>query len=180
MSILTSASSESNRYLASAFASSVLPTPVGPAKINEPIGLFGFFQAGARTPDRFAQFFDSFFLSYDNFIQLFGHFQKFSGFALCDLVHRDARHHRNNIRHMFLRHLVNGGLRFQLPFTLCNFKIREEFLFEIAQSCGFFEILCLYDFIFLLLYFFNFVFKLDNLFRRDNVRKVNFSSRLHP
>ena len=33
-------SSESNKFLAKVFASSVLPTPVGPKKINEPIGLF--------------------------------------------------------------------------------------------------------------------------------------------
>ena len=33
-------SSLSNKFLARVFASSVLPTPVGPKNINEPIGLF--------------------------------------------------------------------------------------------------------------------------------------------
>ena len=33
-------SSESKRFLASVLASSVLPTPVGPKKMNDPIGLF--------------------------------------------------------------------------------------------------------------------------------------------
>ena len=41
MSIRTIAASSSNRNSASARAVSVLPTPVGPRKINEPIGRFG-------------------------------------------------------------------------------------------------------------------------------------------
>jgi hypothetical protein len=43
MSILIKASSLSNKYLANTFANCVLPTPVGPKKINEPIGLLGSF-----------------------------------------------------------------------------------------------------------------------------------------
>ena len=41
MSILTILSSESNRYSAIRLASSVLPTPVGPKNMNDPIGLPG-------------------------------------------------------------------------------------------------------------------------------------------
>ena len=41
MSILIMAFSSSNRNSASARDSSVLPTPVGPRKMNEPIGRFG-------------------------------------------------------------------------------------------------------------------------------------------
>ena len=40
ISILIILSSLSNRLLAKVLASSVLPTPVGPRNINEPIGLF--------------------------------------------------------------------------------------------------------------------------------------------
>ena len=40
ISILIMFFSVSKRASESAFASSVLPTPVGPIKINEPIGLF--------------------------------------------------------------------------------------------------------------------------------------------
>ena len=43
ISILTILSSEPNTASARAFASSVLPTPVGPEKIKLPIGLFGDF-----------------------------------------------------------------------------------------------------------------------------------------
>ncbi len=41
MSILMSVSSEPNMNSASAFASSVFPTPVGPRKMNEPMGRLG-------------------------------------------------------------------------------------------------------------------------------------------
>ncbi len=44
MSIWMSASSSPNRKLASALDSSVLPTPDGPAKMNEPDGRFGSFR----------------------------------------------------------------------------------------------------------------------------------------
>ena len=43
MSIRTRASSVSNKYLARTLARWVFPTPVGPRKINEPIGLLGSF-----------------------------------------------------------------------------------------------------------------------------------------
>ena len=41
ISILTRASSESNKASANARANSVFPTPVGPRKIKEPMGRFG-------------------------------------------------------------------------------------------------------------------------------------------
>jgi hypothetical protein len=41
ISIRTNASSVSNRYAASAFANSVLPTPVGPRKIKLAMGRLG-------------------------------------------------------------------------------------------------------------------------------------------
>src|SRR5206468_3056989 len=44
MSSCTSASSSPNRNSASAFDSSVLPTPLGPRKMNEPLGRFGSFR----------------------------------------------------------------------------------------------------------------------------------------
>src|SRR5207249_167669 len=47
MSIRIRASSSSNRKAASARASSVFPTPVGPRKMNEPIG-----RLGSRRPTR--------------------------------------------------------------------------------------------------------------------------------
>src|SRR4051812_35221482 len=52
MSIWMSASSSPNRKLASAFDSSVLPPPDGPAKMNEPDGRLGSFRTCARAADR--------------------------------------------------------------------------------------------------------------------------------
>ena len=43
ISILIIASSVSNKYSDNDFANSVLPTPVGPKKMKEPIGFLGFF-----------------------------------------------------------------------------------------------------------------------------------------
>src|SRR5213594_1379204 len=48
MSMRTIACSSSNRNSASARASSVLPTPVGPRKMNEPSGRFGSWRAAHR------------------------------------------------------------------------------------------------------------------------------------
>ena len=47
MSMRTIACSESNMNSASARASSVLPTPVGPMKRKVPIGRFGVLEPGA-------------------------------------------------------------------------------------------------------------------------------------
>ena len=44
MSMRIRASCESNRVVVKTFASCVLPTPVWPRKINEPIGFLGFFK----------------------------------------------------------------------------------------------------------------------------------------
>ena len=52
MSMRTIARSSSNRNSASARASSVLPTPVGPMKMKLPMGRFGSCKPGARAPDR--------------------------------------------------------------------------------------------------------------------------------
>ena len=43
ISMRINASSESNKYFARTFANCVFPTPVGPRKKKEPIGLFGSF-----------------------------------------------------------------------------------------------------------------------------------------
>ena len=48
MSILIKASSESNNSRANTLANCVLPTPVCPKNINDPIGLFG-----SLSPARF-------------------------------------------------------------------------------------------------------------------------------
>ena len=69
MSILIIASSLPNMNSASARASSVLPTPVGPRKMNEPIGRFGILQAGARAADRLGDGLDRLVLALDPLVE---------------------------------------------------------------------------------------------------------------
>ena len=65
MSILMSASSLPNMNSASALASSVFPTPVGPRKMNEPIGPLRILEAGARATDGLRDDPDRLFLADD-------------------------------------------------------------------------------------------------------------------
>ena len=70
MSMRTIARSSSNRNSASARASSVLPTPVGPRNRNEPIGRFGIREPGTRTPDRVRDRDDRLVLTDDALVQM--------------------------------------------------------------------------------------------------------------
>src|SRR4029077_9889659 len=54
MSICTRAFSSPNMNRASCLASSVLPTPVGPAKMKLPMGRFGSFRPGRRAKEEAA------------------------------------------------------------------------------------------------------------------------------
>src|SRR2546430_543828 len=82
MSICTSASSLPNMNFASAFASSVFPTPVGPRKMNEPMGRFGslspererrtafeILQAGGRVHGLIAQASPGFVVHFDRLVR---------------------------------------------------------------------------------------------------------------
>src|SRR6185369_3363917 len=77
MSIRTIAFSVSNRNSASAFASSVLPTPVGPA------------EAGPRAADRVGHGADSFVLTDDALVQPLLHVDQLLGLALEQAADRD-------------------------------------------------------------------------------------------
>ena len=73
MSIRTIACSSSNRNSASARASSVLPTPVGPRNRNEPIGRRGSFEPGPGAPDRVGHGLDRLVLADDPLVQALLH-----------------------------------------------------------------------------------------------------------
>src|SRR3954453_16709427 len=106
MSSWMSASSSPNRNSASALASSVLPTPVGPAKMNEPPGRFGSFRpprvrgvasemhlsssAGARSPDGLGDRPDRLVLADHALVQLIFHVEQARGLFLGHLEYRDA------------------------------------------------------------------------------------------
>jgi len=69
MSSLMSASSESNMYSARARASSVLPMPVAPRKMKEPIGR-GVLEAGTGAPHRLRDGDDRIVLANQALVQL--------------------------------------------------------------------------------------------------------------
>ena len=82
MSILMSASSLPNMNSASAFASSVLPTPVGPRKMNEPIGPLRVLEAGARAADRLRDDLDRLLLADDPVVERVLHVEQPLGLLL--------------------------------------------------------------------------------------------------
>ena len=91
MSIRTIASCESNMNSASARASSVLPTPVGPRKRNVPIGRSGSLQPGARAAQRVGHRGDRLLLADDAPVQALLHVDELLDLALHQARDRDAR-----------------------------------------------------------------------------------------
>ena len=90
------ARSSSNMNSASARASSVLPTPVGPRKTNEPIGRFGSWRPGARPPERVRDRRDRLVLPDDPLVEALLHVDQLLGLALEQPLDRDARPARDD------------------------------------------------------------------------------------
>ena len=67
---------------ASARASSVLPTPVGPRKTNEPIGRFGSWRPGAGAAQRVGHGLDGLVLADDALVEALLHVDQLLGLAL--------------------------------------------------------------------------------------------------
>ena len=76
MSICTRAFSSPNMNWASCLASSVLPTPVGPAKMKLPIGRFGSFRPARLLRTALAMAHDRLVLADDGLVQLVFHLQQ--------------------------------------------------------------------------------------------------------
>src|SRR5678816_4116285 len=94
MSILTIDSSVPNINSASARTSSVLPTPVGPRKMNAPFGRRGS-PRPARAAHRLGHGDHGFVLAFDPLAQRVFHLEQAAGLFLGDLHDRDARPHRH-------------------------------------------------------------------------------------
>ena len=116
MSILMSASSLPNMNSASALASSVFPTPVGPRKMNEPIGRFGILEAGTGAADGLRDDADRLFLADDPAVEGLLHLEQALRLFLGDAGDRDAGPHRDDLGDLFLvdRRLVARDLRLPL------------------------------------------------------------------
>ena len=74
---------------ASARASSVFPTPVGPRKMNEPIGRFGILEPGARAPQRVRDRRNGLVLADDPLVEPLLHVDQLLGLALEQPLDRD-------------------------------------------------------------------------------------------
>ena len=90
MSMRIIACSESNMNSASARASSVLPTPVGPMNRNVPIGRFGSWRPGARAAQRVRHGLDRLVLADHALVQPLLHVDQLLDLALHQLRDRDA------------------------------------------------------------------------------------------
>src|SRR6476469_501098 len=95
MSTRTIASSSPNRNSASVRASSVLPTPEGPRKTNEPVGRFG-----SLRPAR-----DRLVLADHALVELLLHAHELGRLGLGELEHGDAGPHRDDVGDLLLADL---------------------------------------------------------------------------
>src|SRR5918912_1506526 len=95
MSTWIMASSSPNRNSASVRASSVLPTPEGPRKMNEPVGRLG---SLIPAPDRLRHRLDGDVLADHALVELLLHADELLGLGLGELEDRDARPHRDDVR----------------------------------------------------------------------------------
>src|SRR6266513_1107976 len=95
MSTRTIASSSPNRNSASVRASSVLPTPEGPRKTNEPVGRLGSLRP-AREPNRLGNDLDRLVLADHALVELLLHAHELLRLGLCELEHGDAGPHRDD------------------------------------------------------------------------------------
>ena len=121
MSSRTMARSSSNMNSASARASSVLPTPVGPRKTNEPIGRFGILQPGAGAAQRVGDRGDRLVLADDALVEPLLHVDQLLGLAFEQPIDRDAGPARDDgrdvvlvdlfLHHRVLRRAALGKLR---------------------------------------------------------------------
>src|SRR5881392_2635550 len=96
MSTWIIASSSPNRNSASVRASSVLPTPDGPRKVNDPVGRFGSLMP-ARARDRARHCDDRLFLADHTLVQLVLHADELLRLGLRELEDRDAGPHRHDV-----------------------------------------------------------------------------------
>ena len=99
------ARSSSNRNSASARASSVLPTPVGPRKMKVPMGRLGSFKPDARAHHRFGHGVHGFVLADDALVQLLFEVQQLLHLAFEQLRDRNAGPAADDLRRCLPRRL---------------------------------------------------------------------------
>ena len=128
------ASSSSNRNSASALASSVLPTPVGPAKMNEPRGALRVLESGTGAADGLGENRDGLFLTDDALVQCLLHEDESARLLLGELEDGDAGGLRQHLGDQALVHRAGGPDVAGLPLLLEAQTLAEELLLLVAQA----------------------------------------------
>ena len=111
MSMRVMAASSSNRKAASACASSVLPTPVGPRKTNEPIGRLGSLSPARARRTASETAVDGLVLADDLGVEALLHVDELVGFALHQAASPGCRSRRLT---------TSGDLVARRPLSLSN------------------------------------------------------------
>src|SRR4051794_19045457 len=141
MSTWIIASSSPNRNSASVRASSVLPTPEGPRKMNEPVGRFGSLMP-ARAADRLGDRDDRLLLADDALVQLVFHADQLLGLGLGQLEDRDARPHRDDVGDLLLADLrLLAGAFLGAPVLLELALLLRQLALLVAQRGRLLELL---------------------------------------
>ena len=131
-------------------ASSVLPTPDGPRKMNEPRRALRVLEAGAGAADGLADGLDGLLLADDPLVELVLHAQELGGLLLGELVDGDAGPQREHLGDGFLVDLVEQVDAGRLDLDLLGVLLGEELLLAVAQAAGLLEVLRLDGFLLLL------------------------------
>ena len=124
-------------------ASSVFPTPVGPAKMNEPFGRLGSLRPGALTTDRLRERRDRLFLADDALVQRLLHEDEAARLLFGELEDRDAG---GLCEHLGDQSLIDHGVGCDIPaapLLLEAQALREQGLLLVAQRRGLLEVLVL-------------------------------------
>ena len=145
-SLMSSAMSEfssPNRNSASVLASSVLPTPVGPRKMNEPLGRFGSFRPARVRRTLWLTALMAFSWPMMRLCSSPSMLSSFGGLFLGELVHRDAGPDAEHLGDGLFVDLVEQVDAAGLDLGLLGGLLLEQRLLLVAQAAGFLEALLL-------------------------------------
>ena len=121
--------SSSNKNSASARESSVLPTPVGPRKMNEPIGRFSSCKPARARRTAFDTALIASSWPMTRCMQALFHLHEFLALAFLQTRDRNVRPARDDLGDVFLGHFFAEQLRFLVPassFAIARCSLRFE------------------------------------------------------
>ena len=141
MSTWMSASSSPNRNSASVRASSVLPTPDGPRKMNEPVGRFGSLMPARARRIALDDGDDRLVLADDALVELVLHPDELLRLGLGELEDGDARPHGDDVGDLVLADLRLLLVGLVAPLLLELLLLLRELALLVAELRGLLELL---------------------------------------